>query len=170
MDKFRGISLIAVLAKFYMASVIQVMYQCTQLPKEVAEVQVVGFEEGHSTVMIIFMLMQLISLLHVFFDVLAFRSDVGFWKGRETMSGLSSRAVLSSAAQSAQPNLTPPSAVRLALSQRRNHRISRVRIACDCACGLWRITVAQPLSSISTCSATAMQTHLPGQGLLLPPA
>ena len=33
------------------------------------------------------------------FDVLAFRSDIGFWKGKETMSGLSSRAVISSAAQ-----------------------------------------------------------------------
>jgi hypothetical protein len=46
-----------------------------------------------------FVLMQIISLLHVLFDVLAFRSDIGFWKGRETMRGLSSRAVLSSAAQ-----------------------------------------------------------------------
>jgi len=35
----------------------------------------------------------------VIFDVLAFRSDIGFWKGKETMSGLSSRAVISSAAQ-----------------------------------------------------------------------
>ena len=70
--------------------------------------------------------MQIISLLHVIFDVLAFKNDIGissehspshippspfppspfpytpaagFWKGRETMSGLSSRAVLSSAAQ-----------------------------------------------------------------------
>ena len=32
-----------------------------------------------------FMLMQIIGLLHVLFDVLAFRSDIGFWKGRETM-------------------------------------------------------------------------------------
>ena len=31
--------------------------------------------------------------------MLAFRSDIGFWKGKETMSGLSSRAVISSAAQ-----------------------------------------------------------------------
>jgi hypothetical protein len=46
-----------------------------------------------------FMLMQVIGLFHVLFDLLAFRSDIGFWKGRETMSGLSSRSVLSSAAQ-----------------------------------------------------------------------
>ncbi len=32
------------------------------------------------------------------FDFLAFRSDVGFWKGRESMGGLSSRGVISSAA------------------------------------------------------------------------
>ena len=27
-----------------------------------------------------FILMQIIGLLHVFFDLLAFRSDIGFWK------------------------------------------------------------------------------------------
>jgi hypothetical protein len=43
--------------------------------------------------------MQIIGFFHVLFDVLAFRSDIGFWKGRETMTGLSSRAVISSAAQ-----------------------------------------------------------------------
>ena len=43
--------------------------------------------------------MQIISFLHILFDVLAFKNDIGFWKGRETMSGLSSRAVLASAAQ-----------------------------------------------------------------------
>ena len=42
---------------------------------------------------------QIISFLHILFDVLAFKNDIGFWKGRETMSGLSSRAVLASAAQ-----------------------------------------------------------------------
>jgi len=46
-----------------------------------------------------FVLMQIIGFLHIVFDLLAFKSDVGFWKGRETMRGLSSRAVLSSAAQ-----------------------------------------------------------------------
>ena len=46
-----------------------------------------------------FIVMQIISFLHIVFDLLAFKNDIGFWKGRETMSGLSSRAVLSSAAQ-----------------------------------------------------------------------
>ena len=38
--------------------------------------------------------MQLIGLLHVVFDALAFRNDVGFWKGREDLRGLSSRGVI----------------------------------------------------------------------------
>ena len=42
--------------------------------------------------------LQLIGILHMVFDFLAFRSDVGFWKGRESMGGLSSRGVISSAA------------------------------------------------------------------------
>ncbi|EOD41438.1 hypothetical protein EMIHUDRAFT_54014, partial [Emiliania huxleyi CCMP1516] len=41
-----------------------------------------------------FALMQLIGLLHVVFDALAFRNDVGFWKGREDLRGLSSRGVI----------------------------------------------------------------------------
>jgi hypothetical protein len=41
-----------------------------------------------------FALMQLISVLHIIFDVLAFKNDLGFWKGREDMRGLSSRSVI----------------------------------------------------------------------------
>jgi len=41
-----------------------------------------------------FVLMQIIGFLHIFFDVLAFKNDMGFWKGREDMRGLSSRSVL----------------------------------------------------------------------------
>ena len=41
-----------------------------------------------------FVIMQLIGLLHMLFDVLAFKNDVGFWKGREDLQGLSSRNVL----------------------------------------------------------------------------
>ena len=44
--------------------------------------------------------MQLIGLLHVIFDLLAFRNDIGFWKGRESMAGLSSRSVLFNAGMS----------------------------------------------------------------------
>ena len=39
-----------------------------------------------------YVLLQVIGLLHVAFDILAFRSDVGFWKGRESLGGVSSRA------------------------------------------------------------------------------
>ena len=35
-----------------------------------------------------------ISILHVIFDFLAFRSDIGFWKGRTDLAGLSRRAVV----------------------------------------------------------------------------
>jgi len=41
-----------------------------------------------------FLLLQAIGLLHVIFDVLAFRSEIGFWKGQENMTGLSSRSVV----------------------------------------------------------------------------
>eukprot|EP00051_Salpingoeca_urceolata_P035559 m.30319 g.30319 ORF g.30319 m.30319 type:complete len:570 (-) comp9407_c0_seq2:7-1716(-) len=35
-----------------------------------------------------------ISILHMVFDFLAFKNDVGFWKGRENLAGLSRRAVV----------------------------------------------------------------------------
>lgn len=57
-----------------------------------------------------FALMQAIGFLHILFDIMAFRSDVGFWKGRETMRGLSSRSVISSAAQ-VQPSIVEYSIV-----------------------------------------------------------
>lgn len=35
-----------------------------------------------------------ITLLHVVFDFLAFRSDIGFWRGRKDLAGLSRRAIV----------------------------------------------------------------------------
>jgi hypothetical protein len=40
------------------------------------------------------LLMQAIGLLHMLFDFLAFKNDVGFWKGQADLKGLSSRSVL----------------------------------------------------------------------------
>mmetsp|Transcript_446 Transcript_446/g.846 ORF Transcript_446/g.846 Transcript_446/m.846 type:complete len:584 (-) Transcript_446:484-2235(-) len=45
-----------------------------------------------------FMLMQVIGMLHVIFDMLAFKNDVGFWRGKEGLQGISSRSVIFSAA------------------------------------------------------------------------
>ena len=44
-------------------------------------------------------LMQVIGFLHILFDFLAFKNDVGFWKGREDLKGLSSRGIIASAMQ-----------------------------------------------------------------------
>merc|ERR1711904_131462 len=35
-----------------------------------------------------------VSLLHTVFDMLAFRSDIGFWSKNESMKGLSARTIL----------------------------------------------------------------------------
>ena len=43
--------------------------------------------------------MQVIGFLHILFDFLAFKNDVGFWKGREDLKGLSSRGIIASAMQ-----------------------------------------------------------------------
>ena len=39
-------------------------------------------------------LMQVIGVLHILFDFLAFKNDVGFWKGQADLKGLSSRSVV----------------------------------------------------------------------------
>ena len=41
----------------------------------------------------------MIGFLHILFDFLAFKNDVGFWKGREDLKGLSSRGIIASALQ-----------------------------------------------------------------------
>ena len=35
-----------------------------------------------------------VSLLHSVFDVLAFKNDIGFWKGKKNVEGLSVRTIL----------------------------------------------------------------------------
>lgn len=40
------------------------------------------------------LLTYVISFLHIFFEFLAFKSDVGFWKGRNDFSGLSKRTIV----------------------------------------------------------------------------
>lgn len=35
-----------------------------------------------------------ISMLHVIFSFLAFKNDIGFWKGRDNVAGLSQRSIV----------------------------------------------------------------------------
>ena len=41
-----------------------------------------------------FILMQAIGVAHTILSFMAFKNDVGFWKGRESVAGLSSRTIL----------------------------------------------------------------------------
>ena len=73
-----------------MRSVLETISGAMGMEEEVEEIRDLLSEERIYR----FVLMQLIGMLHVIFDVLAFKNDVGFWKGREDMQGLSSRSVL----------------------------------------------------------------------------
>ena len=46
-----------------------------------------------------------VSLLHSVFDVLAFKNDIGFWRNKKSMEGLSARSIVISAACQACPQL-----------------------------------------------------------------
>jgi hypothetical protein len=60
----------------------------------------------------------LVSILHSVFDLLAFKNDIGFWRGKKNVEGLSVRTVGINCACQVRAHYTPPCLLLLCASSR----------------------------------------------------
>jgi hypothetical protein len=82
----------------------------------------------------------IVSLLHILFDILAFKNDISFWRNRKSFEGLSLRYLFASAFSQA--------VVFLYLANERSSKLVLIPAAISAVVELWKITRAFTFSLV----------------------
>lgn len=87
----------------------------------------------------------IVSILHILFDILAFKNDIAFWRNRKSFEGLSLRYLFASAFSQA--------IVFLYLANERSSKLVLIPAAISALVELWKITRAFTVSLVDAAAA-----------------